>query len=458
MQALVAIALLTLKAAVRFRLLIVLGVLLLLTVIGLPLIIKDDGTAQGFTQILLTYTLSFITALLGLATMWIACGTLARDIEEYQIQMITVKPVARWQIWFGKWIGIMILNGVLLSLAATAVYFLMHKRSESLPDAQKVILRDEIFVARVSAKEVPDDMEPIISQMMADRLEENPELANMDRKFVREQIEQQVLAMQQVVQPGYRRRWPIYVGTPEELKDLPMYLRIKFFTASAYDTNTYLAYWDIGPPEGAQRLRIENSISPEAPIQFEIPPNMVDSDGVLTIDFENWNEKALLFPIGEGVEVLYKKGNFGPNFARGMILIYCWLGFLCALGLMAASFLSFPIAAFFTLAMLFIGFSNGTLNQIIYEGGITGVDSNTGQTSQPALIDQFAVTAAQALLGTINMVRDFSPINNLSTGRMITWGQVGRGVFQIVIVMGGTMGLLGVIILSRRELANAKSF
>ena len=458
MQALVAIALLTLKAAVRFRLLIVLGVLLLLTVIGLPLIIKDDGTAQGFTQILLTYTLSFITGLLGLATMWIACGTLARDIEEYQIQMITVKPVARWQIWFGKWIGIMILNGVLLSLASTAVFFLMHKRSESLPDAQKMILRDEIFVARESAKETPEDMEPIISQMMAERLEENPELVNMDRKFVREQIEQQVLAMQQVVQPGYRRRWPIYVGSPEELKDLPMYLRIKFYTASAYDTNTYLAYWDIGPPEGAQRLRIENSISPEAPIQFEIPPNMVDSDGILTIDFENWNEKALLFPIGEGVEVLYKKGNFGPNFARGMILIYCWLGFLCALGLMAASFLSFPIAAFFTLAMLFIGFSTGTLSQIIYEGGITGVDSNTGQTSQPALIDQFAVTAAQTLLGTINMVRDFSPINNLSTGRMITWGQVGRGVFQIVIVMGGTMGLLGVIILSRRELANAKSF
>ena len=191
MQALVAIALLTLKAAVRFRLLIVLGVLLLLTVIGLPLIIKDDGTAQGFTQILLTYTLSFITGLLGLATMWIACGTLARDIEEYQIQMITVKPVARWQIWFGKWIGIMILNGVLLSLASTAVFFLMHKRSESLPDAQKIILRDEIFVARESAKETPEDMEPIISQMMAERLEENPELVNMDRKFVREQIEQQ---------------------------------------------------------------------------------------------------------------------------------------------------------------------------------------------------------------------------------------------------------------------------
>ena len=236
MQALLAIALLTLKAAIRFRLLIVLGVLLLLTVVGLPLVIKDDGTAQGFTQILLTYTLSFITGLLGLATMWIACGTLARDIEEYQIQLITVKPVARWQIWLGKWIGIMTLNAVLLTLSGTAVFFLMQKRSQSLPEDQQTILRDEIFVARGSAKENPVDIEPIVNQMMADRLEENPDLANMSRQTVRDQIFQQVLAMQQVVQPGYRRRWEIPIESHEELKDQPLYLRIKFFTASAYDT------------------------------------------------------------------------------------------------------------------------------------------------------------------------------------------------------------------------------
>ncbi len=458
MQSLLAIAFLTLKAAIRFRLLIVLGVLLLLTVVGLPLIIKDDGTAQGFTQILLTYTLSFITGLLGLATMWIACGTLARDIEEYQMQMVAVKPIARWKVWLGKWVGIMILNGVLLALSGTAVFFLMQKRAASLPEAQQVILRDEIFVARASAKEPVRDIQPIVNDMLAQRLEENPDLAQMDPKFVREQIEQQVLAMQQVVQPGYRRRWQMKVGDPEELKDQPLYLRVKFFTASAYDTNTYLAYWDIGPPEGAQRERIENTISPEAPIQFEIAPNLIDSDGVLTVDFENWNDKALLFPLDGGVEVLYKKGTFAPNFFRGMILIYCWLGFLCALGLMAASFLSFPIAAFFTLAMLFIGFSNGTLSQIVYEGGITGVDSNTGQTAAPALVDRFAVFMAGKLLWLINMVRDFSPVDSLSTGRLITWGQVGLGIFQIVIVMGGIFAVMGMVILTKRELAAAKSF
>src|SRR6201999_268776 len=96
---------LTWKAALRFRLFLVIAVLLLVAVIGLPILIKDDGTARGFTQILLTYTLSAITALLGISTLWLSCGTLARDIEECQMQMVVAKPIARWQIWVGKCVG-----------------------------------------------------------------------------------------------------------------------------------------------------------------------------------------------------------------------------------------------------------------------------------------------------------------------------------------------------------------
>src|SRR3974390_2555851 len=107
MQQLLAIAWLTWKAAFRFRLFLVVAVLLLGAVIGLPLLIKDDGTARGFTQILLTYTLGTITTLLGLSTLWLSCGTLARDIEECQMQVLAVKPIARWQIWLGKWLGIL---------------------------------------------------------------------------------------------------------------------------------------------------------------------------------------------------------------------------------------------------------------------------------------------------------------------------------------------------------------
>src|SRR6516164_9897238 len=129
MQRIFAIAGLTWKAALRFKLFLVIAALLVLAVVGLPLIVKDDGTAQGFTQILLTYTLGVITALLGLSTLWLACGTLARDIEECQIQIVAVKPIARWQIWLGKWLGLMGLNAALLALSGASVFFLLQWRA-----------------------------------------------------------------------------------------------------------------------------------------------------------------------------------------------------------------------------------------------------------------------------------------------------------------------------------------
>src|SRR5580658_9616392 len=172
MQRLLAIAWLTWKAAFRFRLFIVLAGMLLVSVVGLPMLIKDDGTARGFTQILLTYTLTAITALLGFSTLWLSCGTLAKDVEECQMQMVAVKPVARWQIWLGKWLGLLSLNAVLLALAGAAIFFLLHWRAGRLPPDQQKILRDDIFVSRASAKErIPDfsaDVEKTLQRVVKD--------------------------------------------------------------------------------------------------------------------------------------------------------------------------------------------------------------------------------------------------------------------------------------------------
>src|SRR5829696_860900 len=139
MQRLLTISWLTWKAALRFRLFWVIAVLLIGSVIVLPIVIRDDGTARGFTQILLTYTLSVITALLGLSTLWLSCGTLARDIEENQMQVVAVKPVARWQIWLGKWLGIVTLDAVLLAVAGVCIASLLQWRAQKLsPNQQRI--------------------------------------------------------------------------------------------------------------------------------------------------------------------------------------------------------------------------------------------------------------------------------------------------------------------------------
>ena len=81
---LLAVAFLTWKASIRYRFFWVMLGLLLLTVGGMPLIVKDDGSAAGMTQILITYTLAMITAIMGAATLWISAGSLANEIENHQ--------------------------------------------------------------------------------------------------------------------------------------------------------------------------------------------------------------------------------------------------------------------------------------------------------------------------------------------------------------------------------------
>src|SRR5260221_11048429 len=102
MQRILAISWLTWKAALRFKLFLVIAVLLILAVVGLPMVIKDDGTARGVTQIIFNYTLSASTVLLGLSPLRLSCGTLARDIEECQFQAGAPKPIRHWPNCLGK--------------------------------------------------------------------------------------------------------------------------------------------------------------------------------------------------------------------------------------------------------------------------------------------------------------------------------------------------------------------
>ncbi|HSY74856.1 MAG TPA: ABC transporter permease, partial [Dongiaceae bacterium] len=314
MQRIFAIAWLTWKAALRFKLFLVIAALLILAVVGLPLVIKDDGTAQGFTQIILTYTLSAITALLGLSTLWLSCGTLARDIEECQIQVVATKPIARWQIWLGKWLGIVSLNAALLAISGGCVFGLLQYRATKLPEVEQKILREQILVARGSAKESnnPADIETATELIFQERLKSSP-VEKVDELEVKKQIREQVKAGLQLVPPSYERTWKIDLGSAKNyLQGKPLQLRVKFNAAQQSASGTYVALWQAGVPDKTKFWQSEPmSLAPDTFHEFAIPPDLFDANGMLTITFVNPNQTALLFPLDDGMEVLYPAGGFG---------------------------------------------------------------------------------------------------------------------------------------------------
>ena len=458
MQRLLAIAWLTWKAAFRFRLFLVIAVLLLAAVVGLPMVIKDDGTARGFTQILLTYTLSVITGLLGLSTLWLACGTLARDIEECQMQVVATKPIARWQIWLGKWLGIMSLNAALLALSGACVYGLLQWRATKLPAAEQTVLREQVLVARGSAREQNYNAEIDVAteRILQGRLKNSP-VDKVDVPEVRRQIREQVKADFQLVPPGYSRPWQIDLGFAKNfLRNKPLQLRVKFNSAQKSPSGTFVALWQVGDPNSANLWRSEPmSLAPDTFHEFQIPANLFDDKGVLTVLFINQNDTALLFPLEDGLEVLYPQGGFTLNFARGLGIIFCWMALLAALGLMAASFLTFPVAAFFSLAVLTIGLSGGTLAEAVESGTVMGGNAETGVMGH-SVVDAMLIPLFKGCLTVIKLVENFSPIDSLSSGRSISWSELGTAFGQIVLLPGGIIAVIGILLFNRRELATAQ--
>jgi hypothetical protein len=458
MQQIWAIVGLTWKAAFRYRLFWVLVFLLLAAVIALPVLIKDDGTAEGLAQIVIAYTLGAVTTILGACTLWLACGVLARDIEDCQMQVLAVKPIARWRIWLGKWLGILTLDATLLAISGLCIYGLVQWRALKLPQDERVRLRNQVLVARASVKE--EGMDKLIDgeteRIFRERVQKTG-LKGVDPQKAREQVRQEVITGFELVPPGDVRPWIIHLGAARDLlKGQPLFLRVKFNTAKYTGAPTLYAQWQIGRGQNVRPWMSDiMSLAPDTFHEFQIPPDLFDEKGDLAILFRNPNDDTVLFPLDDGMEVLYRQGGFGANFARGLGIILCWMMLLSTLGMTCASFLSFPVAAFASIAVLVIVLSSGTLADAVQQGTIVGVDEETGQIGH-SMADMIVMPIIRGMLEVIDLALNFSPVDLLSTGRVLPWTELGMAFAQIVLLMCGLLGAFGIFLFSRRELATAQ--
>ena len=279
----------------------------------------------------------------------------------------------------------------------------------------------------------------------------------VDEREVKKQIREMVKGDFQLVPQSYMRNWKIDLGfAKERLAGKPLQLRVKFNSAQKSPSGTFTLQWSVGSAEQQKLWRSEPmSLAPDTFHEFQIPADLFDKNGVLNIAVMNPNATALLFPLDEGLEVLYPEGGFTLNFARGLGIIFCWLAVMAALGLMAASFLSFPVAAFFSLAMLTLVLASGMLADAVDSGSVAAGNEETGQAGH-SVMDGLLIPAFKGLLQIIKLVQGYSPVDALSTGRSITWGELGMAFAQIVVLMGGIFAVAGIYFFNRRELATAQ--
>lgn len=463
MQSIFTIAKLTIKSALRLKLALILSLLLLAGVIGLPLVIKHDGTPEGFMQILLSYTMAMSVCLLSISTLWIACSSISREIEGSQMQMVVVKPISRWQIWLGKLSGILMMNGALLVLSAGVIYGLIQYRANQLPEKTQDYLRNKLLVARGAAKPAEPDYESKAQELLQQQLNQltDKERATMNMDAMVAHMVMQVKSSYEQAPPGYGKTWSIDLSDArEDIAGRPLFLRVKFYD---YDPKTlyeplniatYRCVWRFGHPESSQVYQTAMmSLAANTYHEIVIPPDRLDEDGLIHIEFYSDAEKPLYFQFADGVEVLYREGGFAMNFFRGQVIIFLWIALLAIIGLAASSFLSFPVASFVAASILIIGFSGGVLTDVVQQGAALGpVDHETGMR-QKGTLDYVVVPFFTLLLKMVNLALDYNPVESISNGRSVTWSEMFKALTTIGIIMGGAVSSFGIIVFSRREIA-----
>jgi len=120
-----AIARVTIAQALRMRLPVVLIVFLIVMVPALPFLLKTEQSLLSRLRVIMTYCMYLIIFLMSLVTLFLSCGVLANEIKQKQIYILDTKPVPRWQVLAGKWLGIMVLNAALLFVMGCASYVIL---------------------------------------------------------------------------------------------------------------------------------------------------------------------------------------------------------------------------------------------------------------------------------------------------------------------------------------------
>ncbi len=443
----------TIAQAVRMKLAVVIIVLLVIILPLMSVIITGDGTLLGKLQTFVSYGLSLTAVLISLLTMAVACFTLTSELKRRQIFLVVTKPISRSQILLGKFLGVVVLDAVLLGIFSGIIYGLtiympFFAGAEEFETAKA---GREFYIARKSLTESIDE-EKIkkAAKRNFEKLEATGQIPDgMSRAKVFAELTGRERLKARAVGPGGRRIWTFNdIDTSKIGKSI--FVRYKYEVSSNPLDDAVFGLWAVGDYRQFQ-LGPGSQVTPVYPVsrkdivrtitEFEVPSDAITPDGFLGLVFENPFVNGITI-IPQDVEVLIRAGSFTANFVRVVLMIFCRLIFLAALGISVSTWVSFPVAMFVCVSIFLIGTVNGFI--------IESVDS-LGKNAQ--IIYSLVLKPIMWLLPRFD--GDFNPVHFMVSARILGWVFLAKVTVIMVFVKSSLIFLCGMWIFSNRELAKA---
>ena len=346
MRPVLAIATLTIREALRSRLVLLLIVLILAVAFGMPHILKGDGTPASLVRMTISYTLGTTIGLIALASLWTSCGLVAREISRHTLPLVRVKPVLTWQIWLGKWIGqlALILPALVITYLATGVTVF------------RQLSRDpEVAAGMIHAREIVKPQLLSLQQQLRYILAQSPptERTPREEREYRRHLRKELPYHSAALSSGQTWNWKFRLKTPPS-PDRPMWLRLRFetdaFTRPAIKAQCRLQGVQTN---GEIEFILDDFPSRIIEIPLDAAPFQGDTDLNLIITHSGGEDAGpLVIQPRQHIELLVPKMGILSNILRSLLVNLSILGFLAALGTACGTAFSFPVAAFCSSALL----------------------------------------------------------------------------------------------------------
>ncbi len=453
MHSIWAIAKNTIKQALRMKFAVVFIILLVVLLPIMGLTMTGDGTLKGRLQTFISYGLSLTSLLLCLLTIAVAVYSLTNDIKQRQIYTVITKPVRRFQLLLGKLLGVILLDVVLLLLFAALIYAITVYTPKFLNPSQAELtsLKNEFFTARAGL--TPDQVD--VTQEVLDsynKLERNGQLNQLFSHLSRDEILARLTSHKQLEKRaapvGHELLWEFNNVKPLDPNE-SLFIRFKYDVSVNPPDLQVFSRWLVGDD---RQVRYGTKI--QTPIytfdrkdlirtfyEIEVPADAVAEDGYLAVAFLNvpLNNTVVIFPPKDGLEVLYKADSFTANFLRAVLLILFRLIFLACLGILASTFLSFPVAILLCLAVFFTAnFSGFCLESFDFlNQNITGLYSYT----------------IRPIIQLLPQFDKFNPTKFLLSARLLKWSLLAKAAGLMICIKALFLLLIALPIFSYREIA-----
>jgi hypothetical protein len=449
----------TISQALRMKvaLVVILMLVILLPLMGIAM--GGDGTLQGKLQTFVSYGLSLTSLLLCVLTIAVSTHTLTEEIKRKQIFLVLTKPLLRFELIIGKFLGVVILDVFLLAIFGAIIYGFTCFMPQMIdaPQDQVAKANDAFFTSRavltdpIDMEKISKDSEAIFAKRVKDHVLPSDMTAE-NAKRVKLTIMAEERGKVANIQPGRTRIWRFEDVHPTNPDDV-LFVQYKLDPVSPGVEKLY-SLWQVGDDREAMRdakTRVQrfprvDAVRTVQEFQFSSELISTDGDGYVAVGLHNplptrdapFANRTTIVP--KDVKLLYRAGSFAGNYTRVLLVILTRLIFLAALGVSVSTWLSFPVAILICVVVFF----TGTVNGFIVEA-IGGLSQGT------FLLYTFTIRPLLWLLPVFD--GEFNPTPYMVSGEFLKWSTLGRIFLVTGFIKSSLLLLTGMFIFNRREIA-----